>query len=818
MRKLFFLLFFVFGISYSQLPQVPQKMSHRGTAYNTSGQILSQTRIIVNVKIFEGSTSGTLVFQETHNSSSLITNQNGQYNIEIGNGTNQSAAFFSINWGSGQKWLEISIAPFNNQTNFVTGSSQLMSVPYALYSQNTNSKNSLRVLNNLDELRNVVGSYFGEVIYVKGHTAQGDGGGGNFIWRNDQSLRTATTPHSVFSVDNDGTIIQARANGVPNDEGRWIRQFNGYIDIRYFGVTQYDSTQKMQNAINFASYNANNDQTPTRGTTVFVPNGSYVFDKLILRNGITLIGDSLDETIIYSTTPTDTNSTDITNSINLFEIENGPVQIVMSNFNIIGREADRNCFYFEAKLRGNDGGLWHSSFKNIKIKGFNKNGIYLKGGIDGYTPNQFLTFENVRVQRINDNSNALKMTGQNGQITYLNCQFDGFKLGETATRSKNSNVQISHDNLVSSAVISFINSTIQDSDYGLSVDYAENITIDNCWFESLGVAINIDGTSHACKGINIVNSRFANAAGFGSLTAPGNILQGRCIDLINSQANIANNYVTVSAINPQSTDDPFVSSTNNSNDEVTISGNTFNDPKLGTTFGIMQTVSITSINYNGSSFVNGLILGGKKLVFVQNAGSIYRINSTVNASETIFIRANFGDLQFNAMDGAGTTGGNIFLNGLASIKLNQGQSATFIKIDNTVGNEKATYQLVSISANPETTSNWNNITSFSSPISNYDSSNPVRYRKKNGVVYLEGYIKGGTSQTNGTGYGLFTLPTECRPTRAISFPIVRAGNTSGTIPTSTVVGRIDILPNGIVYGVNYSNIWSSLSGISFVVD
>ena len=88
MRKLFFLLFFVFGISYSQ---VPQKMSHRGTAYNPSGLVLSNTQIIVRVKVFEGSISGTLLFEEIHNSSNLITNQNGQYNIEIGNGTQQGS-------------------------------------------------------------------------------------------------------------------------------------------------------------------------------------------------------------------------------------------------------------------------------------------------------------------------------------------------------------------------------------------------------------------------------------------------------------------------------------------------------------------------------------------------------------------------------------------------------------------------------------------------------------------------------------------------------------------------------------------------------
>jgi hypothetical protein len=94
----------------------------------------------------------------------------------------------------------------------------------------------------------------------------------------------------------------------------------------------------------------------------------------------------------------------------------------------------------------------------------------------------------------------------------------------------------------------------------------------------------------------------------------------------------------------------------------------------------------------------------------------------------------------------------------------------------------------------------------------------VRYRNKDGVVYLEGSIKGGTAQTNGLTYQLFRLPEGFRPSRKCSYTIVRAGNTTGTTATSTVVGRVDIDANGYVFGANYSNIWSNLSGISFVVD
>ena len=102
---------------------------------------------------------------------------------------------------------------------------------------------------------------------------------------------------------------------------------------------------------------------------------------------------------------------------------------------------------------------------------------------------------------------------------------------------------------------------------------------------------------------------------------------------------------------------------------------------------------------------------------------------------------------------------------------------------------------------------------FSNSTSSYDINTTIRYRKVNSVIYLDGCLKGGTSQTNGLSYLLFTLPSGFRPGRKCSFAIVRA-NTA----TTFITGRIDIDVNGSVYGVNYSNIWTNLSGISFFID
>ncbi|MFY7740646.1 MAG: hypothetical protein ACOVQC_09020, partial [Flavobacterium sp.] len=93
---------------------------------------------------------------------------------------------------------------------------------------------------NLEALRGIVGINNGDLYYAKGHTSAGDGGGGIFMWRTGDQFKTTNLPPivspGVYSVDNNGTIIQAIIAGIPNDTGRWVRQYDGYINVLYFGA------------------------------------------------------------------------------------------------------------------------------------------------------------------------------------------------------------------------------------------------------------------------------------------------------------------------------------------------------------------------------------------------------------------------------------------------------------------------------------------------------------------------------------------------------------------------------------------------------
>lgn len=678
MRKaILFLLFSI--VSFAQ---VPQGMSHRGTAYNTSGVILTNVDISLKIRIFNG---GTTDYEEKHQS--IHTNLNGQYNLNIGLGTPITGVFSDIDWSTGNKFLEIAIDPSNGTNYTVVGSSQLMSVPYALYSEKANSL-KMTTLNTVNELRTTDTHTKENLVYVKGYWYPGDGGGGFFSYK-------TYAPTEIVPNDNDGTIFKP-----VNGDGRWIRQYNGYINARFFGVTKgfentgsssFSNSNQIQKMIDYASTN-NIYSDEKGGLTLFFPNGTYLIDKkIILKNRVKLLGESgtmfVNHNGVYDY---------------MFELDKGIVDdLYMENFMLnLNDKANIGGIHLKPALNGGSrGGVSNSGFKNINIVNLDGNGIYLEGGnvASNYVlPNQFMIFENVRVVRKNNTKNSLIINGQQGQLTFINCIFDGVKNNgvNVSIRKKTTEPDLN------SAVISFINCTFQDSEYGVDLSEAESVTFDNCWFENLDIAVQVKNS----KGINVLNSHFANAAGFGSiagsLIAPGT---GRCIDVENSSVSVERNYVTVSDPNNSSIQgEKFVLGVGNNN-TINLKDNQFQDIRLSNTFGVMQTTTIDN------NVINTL---GKKLIFINApvvSNQINRINSTIGAGETIFIRANTGaSIIFNAMNPTnGNNGRNIYLNGRTSLTLLNGQAATFIKIDNRIVDqgdptnlnkgENCTYQLVSIS-------------------------------------------------------------------------------------------------------------------------
>ncbi|MDO5969648.1 hypothetical protein Q4Q35_07500 [Flavivirga aquimarina] len=122
--------------SFSAIAQAPDKMSYQAIVRNASDQILANQSVGMQISILQGSSSGSAVYVETQNPT---TNDNGLLTIEIGTGTIVSGTFNSIGWGNNAYFIKTEIDPTGGSSYSITGTSQLMSVPYALHAKTADS-------------------------------------------------------------------------------------------------------------------------------------------------------------------------------------------------------------------------------------------------------------------------------------------------------------------------------------------------------------------------------------------------------------------------------------------------------------------------------------------------------------------------------------------------------------------------------------------------------------------------------------------------------------------------------------------------------
>lgn len=116
--------------------QAPQSMSYQAVLRNTSNQPLPQQQVNTRIQIHQGSEIGPVVYEETHNTS---TNENGLVSLIIGAGENVSGSIQGIEWESGPYFISSETDPDGGNNYSLNGNSRLLSVPYALYSNESGS-------------------------------------------------------------------------------------------------------------------------------------------------------------------------------------------------------------------------------------------------------------------------------------------------------------------------------------------------------------------------------------------------------------------------------------------------------------------------------------------------------------------------------------------------------------------------------------------------------------------------------------------------------------------------------------------------------
>lgn len=115
--------------------QSPDKMSYQAVVRDANQELLVNTQIGMKISILQGSEQGNVVYSETQ---TPTTNINGLVSLQIGG----QSGFSEINWANGPYYIKSETDPGGGSNYSISGTSQLLSVPYALHAKTVDTASS----------------------------------------------------------------------------------------------------------------------------------------------------------------------------------------------------------------------------------------------------------------------------------------------------------------------------------------------------------------------------------------------------------------------------------------------------------------------------------------------------------------------------------------------------------------------------------------------------------------------------------------------------------------------------------------------------
>ena len=117
--------------------QAPQGFNYQATVRNSAGDLIVNANVYFKFNVIQGSLTAVPIFTETHY---VSTDDLGQVNLVIGQGTANLGSFSALDWSLGSYYLGIELDTGNGYV--AMGTTQLLSVPYAMYAESSGSSSS----------------------------------------------------------------------------------------------------------------------------------------------------------------------------------------------------------------------------------------------------------------------------------------------------------------------------------------------------------------------------------------------------------------------------------------------------------------------------------------------------------------------------------------------------------------------------------------------------------------------------------------------------------------------------------------------------
>lgn len=129
MKKMNLMLLFLIIVG-SVTAQAPQSFKYQAVARNAEGAAIVNATIGIEISLISNNINGTVVYCETF---AAPSNGVGVFNLNIGQGSATSGIFSDIDWGADSYFLKVAMDVTGGSNYVDMGTTQLLSVPYSLY-------------------------------------------------------------------------------------------------------------------------------------------------------------------------------------------------------------------------------------------------------------------------------------------------------------------------------------------------------------------------------------------------------------------------------------------------------------------------------------------------------------------------------------------------------------------------------------------------------------------------------------------------------------------------------------------------------------
>lgn len=265
-------------ISHAQSPAL---FNYQGVARDANNQPLANQNISLKISILENASNGSIIYSEKHN---LSTTPLGVFSLQVGDGTNQFGDILMLDWSNNNHWLQIEMDENGGSNYKLMGSSQLVSVPYAMHAETvTNSDDADADPTN--EIQQITFDVSSNILTLQNggsidlSTLDNDGGGTN-SGTDDQLLSLNGTTLSIEDGNSvDLTTVQDGVNDADADPNNELQDLtkNGNV------ISLSNSNSTIIDEVNDADADPNNEiqKISKNGSTITLSNGGgFVTDQV----------------------------------------------------------------------------------------------------------------------------------------------------------------------------------------------------------------------------------------------------------------------------------------------------------------------------------------------------------------------------------------------------------------------------------------------------------------------------------------------------------------------------------------------------------